>query len=84
MDWHSRATHPLEVDIRLLDLQPARTHDLPLEDEQLERRGIRAEDLENVLTDCVHRNNRFCYGVNTSIQHRNFATELTSEGIYRL
>jgi hypothetical protein len=38
-------THRFSAERSIFDLKPARTHDLSLDDQQLERRGVGAKDM---------------------------------------
>jgi hypothetical protein len=38
-------THRFSAERSIFDLEPARTHDLSLDDQQLERRGVGAKDM---------------------------------------
>ena len=44
----------------VLDHQPAGTHNLPLQDEQLERARIGTKYLEDIRAARGHRDDRFC------------------------
>ena len=48
------------IDLRILDLQPARTHDLPFKNENLECVCIGAEYLGDIGAFGIHRNLRIC------------------------
>jgi len=48
------------IDLRILDLQPARTHDFPFKNEGLECVRIGAEYLGNVGAFSIHWNLRLC------------------------
>jgi len=53
-------TYPLELDIRVLDCEPAGPHDLAFKHKNFESTRVRAEDLGDIGTASAHRDSGLC------------------------
>lgn len=68
-------TYPLVLDVRLLDLEPARTHNFPLHDKKLESASVRPKYPREVGALDVVLNLRFY----SPVLERTFACSKTSQ-----